>query len=190
MIGRDKEGHGGVSCTRRKKKSYCNNSLSGTSSELATFNEKKQILKKMIKDSFTESSTPGYYAGKVNGRYSDYRMSDAKTGNIKKGTTGPALQKTQKINDENMLDSFPNFTGCAQMKRYQVLNVLGMGSFATAYLALDKVNNVQVAIKCYYSIRKSYLDDAIRNEGDILSVLDHPNIVKLHKMVFYEDKSC
>lgn len=28
------------------------------------------------------------------------------------------------------------------------------------------------------------------NEGEILSLLDHPNIVKLHKIVIWEDKSC
>ena len=188
-IARETNVQGGVSCTRRKKKSFSNNSLSGASSELGTFNEKKQMLKKMIKDSFTESNTPGYYAGRINGKYNDYRMGDTKNF-TKKSTIESVHQKTQKVQDENLLDSFPNFSGCAQMKRYQVMSVLGMGSFATAYLALDKVTNVEVAIKCYYSIRKSYLDDAIRNEGDILSVLDHPNIVKLHKMVFYEDKSC
>jgi len=148
--------------TRTKKASFSNSILGSVSNDFTTYDQKKQCLKRMVKDSYT---TKGNYICKTANKnnYDDYKKDESRI--IKKSQI---IGERSKV--DNPMDQFPNFAGCAPMKRYQVVSVLGLGSFATAYLAVDKMTGEQVAIKCYYNIRKSYLDDAIKNEGEILSV--------------------
>ncbi|CAG9332074.1 unnamed protein product [Blepharisma stoltei] len=72
---------------------------------------------------------------------------------------------------------------------YKFLKQLGSGAFSIVYLAKDLDNFKQVAIK---SFKKSYLNsesriNALKNEIEILSLLDHKNVVKLHKV--YESEN-
>jgi calcium/calmodulin-dependent protein kinase I len=63
---------------------------------------------------------------------------------------------------------------------------LGQGSFAKVYRAWHRSSGQKVAIKI---IKKEELSDedkmALQNEIDILTHVDHPNIVKLFEV--YED---
>jgi len=67
---------------------------------------------------------------------------------------------------------------------YTFKKVLGTGSFAHVYLAVDVENNQEYAIK---SIQKALIQSksnfmALVNEIDILRSLNHPTITKLHKV--------
>lgn len=135
----------------------------------------------MLKDSF---HTDKKKVSLKNGKYMEYNGMNDKIRHKNQ------LSQKYSKDENNFTTTFPNFSDCPQMQRYEIISVLGMGAFATAYLAIDKIKDSYVAIKFYYNIKKSYLNDAIKNEAEILSVLNHPNIVKLHKMVVSEEKSC
>ena len=69
--------------------------------------------------------------------------------------------------------------------RYKVKQVLGEGGFAKVYLAKNLVNQKSYAVKAF---KKEKLETqtrgraAIRNEVDVLTRLNHPNIMKLHEV--------
>jgi tRNA A-37 threonylcarbamoyl transferase component Bud32 len=68
--------------------------------------------------------------------------------------------------------------------------VLGKGAFATVYEALDKSNGSSVAVKVF---DKRLLKDQskrkeVQNELDLISKLDHPNIIKLVRVAEDVDK--
>ncbi|CAG9314529.1 unnamed protein product [Blepharisma stoltei] len=72
---------------------------------------------------------------------------------------------------------------------YQIMKLLGKGSYANVYLARDLCTDKEYAIK---SIDKSLIKskntfNGMVNEIDILRTLDHPNIVKIHKV--YESET-
>jgi calcium/calmodulin-dependent protein kinase I len=71
---------------------------------------------------------------------------------------------------------------------YKIEDELGAGSFAIVKYGVHKVTGLEVAIKIIN--RKEMEEDdevALRTEVEILSSLDHPNVVKMHE-VFDEDE--
>lgn len=65
--------------------------------------------------------------------------------------------------------------------RYQVETLIGAGGMANVYRATDLTNNKQVAIKI---LREEFLENEelvrrFKNESRAISLLDHPNIVKV-----------
>ncbi|CAG9321517.1 unnamed protein product [Blepharisma stoltei] len=67
---------------------------------------------------------------------------------------------------------------------YEILKILGSGSYATVYLSRDLCTNKEFAIK---AIDKSLIKGkniyfGMINEIEILRNLDHPNIIKLHRV--------
>jgi serine/threonine protein kinase len=71
---------------------------------------------------------------------------------------------------------------------YKLDKVLGEGSFAVVRKGIKKATNEEFAIKI---IDKTNLESddqfALQSEVDILSQIDHPNIVKLHEI--YDEKT-
>jgi serine/threonine protein kinase len=58
--------------------------------------------------------------------------------------------------------------------------VLGRGRFATVWLAREKSSGSIVVLKCIMKrkVRKYRAEKALRNEIEIQSHMDHPNILK------------
>ena len=61
---------------------------------------------------------------------------------------------------------------------YEVIRVLGKGSYATVRLGIYKPKGDKVAIKSYEKAKPQVLKN-IKNEINVLRYLDHPNILKL-----------
>jgi calcium/calmodulin-dependent protein kinase I len=71
---------------------------------------------------------------------------------------------------------------------YKIEDELGAGSFAVVRSGVNKVTGEEVAIKIID--RKEMQEDdevALRTEVEILSGLDHPNVVKMHEVFDEED---
>ena len=65
-------------------------------------------------------------------------------------------------------------------QKYKVISKLGDGSYGTVYLAINVMTKQNIAMKKINKVKENEIDDMeIKNEIDILSKLDHPNIVKI-----------
>ena len=78
------------------------------------------------------------------------------------------------------------FVGKRLDGRYEIKEILGIGGMAVVYKAYDNVENRTVAIKI---LRKEYAtnEDFLRrfkNESKAISLLSHPNIVKIYDVSF------
>lgn len=74
------------------------------------------------------------------------------------------------------------------MQNYEVLEKLGSGSYGDVYKAFDRVKSAFVAIKKF---KKSYgsIDDCKwEKELQILTKLNHINVVTLKKIVYEQGK--
>jgi serine/threonine protein kinase len=101
---------------------------------------------------------------------------------------------SNKDNDENMTDKniisksrLQHFRdNCKEHEQYELLSVLGKGTYGVVYKAIDKKNNRKnVAIKCVYDCYR-YIDDAkkVLREVKFLRLLkEHPNIVTILKIL-------
>jgi serine/threonine protein kinase len=68
------------------------------------------------------------------------------------------------------------------------IKVLGSGAFGQVFKTCNKYdNNHQVAIKVLHKSKLKGHIDAIQQEVDILTKLDHPNIVKYYE-TYNDDK--
>ena len=68
---------------------------------------------------------------------------------------------------------------------YKFDHVLGEGGFATVYHGTHRITKKVYAIKSIdlYKIHADKLD-MLRNEVDVMKLLDHPNIVRLYEVLF------
>ena len=65
-------------------------------------------------------------------------------------------------------------------KKYKILSKLGDGSYGVVFLAVNIMTKQNIAMKKIKKVKENEIDDMeIKNEIDILSKLDHPNIVKI-----------
>lgn len=70
--------------------------------------------------------------------------------------------------------------------RYEIRELIGVGGMANVYKAYDVLENRVVAVKI---LREEYMDNdefmrRFRNESRAISLLDHPNIVKVYDVIF------
>ena len=70
--------------------------------------------------------------------------------------------------------------------RYELLRLIGSGGMANVFEAKDLVEDRQVAVKI---LKEEYLTNdefvrRFRNESKVISVLSHPNIVKVYDVNF------
>lgn len=73
------------------------------------------------------------------------------------------------------------------MTRYHFEKLIASGAFGRVYLAKDKETKVDYAVK---QIMLNNIRDrkAFENEINILSMLDHPNVIKLYEIWLLHDK--
>jgi serine/threonine protein kinase len=85
------------------------------------------------------------------------------------------------IQSNNMIDASNNKN--IKIGTYELLGTIGHGNFSICKLALNKLSNNKVAIKC---IEKKSLDEShlkrIYKEIDIMKSLDHKHIIKLYQV--------
>ena len=98
------------------------------------------------------------------------------------------LSSTQKVYNIKWFASDNEFKG--KETDLTIGTILGKGSFATVYEALDRTVNRTVAVKIF---DKRMLKDKskrkeVQDELNIVSKLDHPNIIKLLRVVEDVDK--
>ena len=72
--------------------------------------------------------------------------------------------------------------------RYEIVELIGVGGMAEVYKGIDVYDNKTVAIKI---LKKEYAENEeflrrFRNESKAISVLSHPNIVKIYDIGFSE----
>lgn len=70
--------------------------------------------------------------------------------------------------------------------RYEIRELIGVGGMANVYKAYDVVEARTVAVKI---LREEYMNNdefmrRFRNESRAISLLDHPNIVKVYDVIF------
>ena len=76
--------------------------------------------------------------------------------------------------------------------RYEILEIIGSGGMANVYRAHDRLENIDVAVKI---LREEFLgnEDFVRrfkNESKAISLLSHPNIVKVYDVNFSDTVQC
>ena len=76
--------------------------------------------------------------------------------------------------------------------RYEILEMIGSGGMANVYRAHDRLENTDVAVKI---LREEFLgnEDFVRrfkNESKAISLLSHPNIVKVYDVNFSDSVQC
>ena len=79
-----------------------------------------------------------------------------------------------------------NFIGKRLDGRYELEEILGVGGMAVVYKAYDTVSNRTVAVKILkeeFSSNEGFLH-RFQNESKAISVLSHPNIVKVYDVSF------
>ena len=69
---------------------------------------------------------------------------------------------------------------------YKFLKVIGYGQFGTVRKAIKTTSNKQYAIKSISKAKAERKFNILKRELEILSIIDHPNIIKLHEI--YEDE--
>ena len=78
------------------------------------------------------------------------------------------------------------FVGKRLDGRYEIREILGIGGMAVVYKAYDNVENRTVAIKILrkeYATNEEFLN-RFKNESKAISLLSHPNIVKIYDVSF------
>ena len=81
------------------------------------------------------------------------------------------------------MENFDSFIGQSFGNRYNVINVIGTGEYSVVFGAYDTVDDKTVALKI---LRPEYnnnpeVSERFATEVNILSLLSHPNIVKLYE---------
>ncbi|EAX98395.1 CAMK family protein kinase [Trichomonas vaginalis G3] len=77
----------------------------------------------------------------------------------------------------------------SQIGKYHVLRTLGRGGFAVVVLAVDTKTKKQYAIKIVdrqCMVKKNRLQ-YLENELRLSARLDHPNVIKVHEVIYEED---
>lgn len=71
---------------------------------------------------------------------------------------------------------------------YDVIGWLGAGATGSVWRGCDRVSGEAVAIKRLYGAVSLAGRDRLRRQAAVLQVLDHPHVVRLHRLVLREDE--
>ncbi len=85
-----------------------------------------------------------------------------------------------------------NFLGKRLDGRYEILELIGVGGMANVYKAYDRLEDSIVAVKI---LREEFLTNEefvrrFKNESKAISMLSHPNIVKVYDVNFSDNIQC
>ncbi len=98
------------------------------------------------------------------------------------------VPKTENYNFNSLQVIDKNSKTSDYKKRYQFISTVGDGAFGLVRLFKDRESGLKYAIK---TIKKDYINkymiESLLREIEILSSLDHPNIVKYFEI--YEDSN-
>lgn len=107
-----------------------------------------------------------------------------------KTSTGDCIKVNLiKVSNKHLTVSSGDFIKATSNKlqsKYQILKFLGQGSFAKVYLCLNLLSGQGVALKVAKKSKLSaeMCDETLKlKEAEILSALDHPNIIKCLEVV-------
>jgi len=102
------------------------------------------------------------------------------------GFKRPCLNLSLKIEKKSLSQSFKNAYKLSN--DYEIMKILGSGSYAVVKLAIDKKTNEKVVIK----ISRKSSREKLRNEYEILKNLTHDHIIKPIKLIENDirDESC
>eukprot|EP00055_Hartaetosiga_balthica_P013977 m.74297 g.74297 ORF g.74297 m.74297 type:complete len:914 (-) comp8449_c0_seq1:306-3047(-) len=80
----------------------------------------------------------------------------------------------------------------AILTNYKLQRTLGEGAFAKVKQAIHKLSGMTVAVKVVYKkcITADYVRENLQREGDLLRLVDHPNVVKLLEIIETDDIYC
>lgn len=112
------------------------------------------------------------YKKEVNNRLSAKETSMSVKNNLESRETAEnKSQETQKTN--------------RRLLNYEVGQRLGKGSYATVHEAIDVNTNTRVAIKTYEKAKMNNKTrkTIIEREIQVLNIIDHPKMIKLHKVI-------
>uniref|UniRef100_A0A7S1GW29 cGMP-dependent protein kinase n=2 Tax=Hemiselmis andersenii TaxID=464988 RepID=A0A7S1GW29_HEMAN len=103
------------------------------------------------------------------------------------GTKGVAPATTSRFVKEHVKKS--DMVHYKMTDFYKLQQVLGEGGFATVYQGTHRITKKVFAVKSIdlYKIHADKLD-MLRNEVEVMKLLDHPNIVRLYETYEEEDK--
>lgn len=77
-----------------------------------------------------------------------------------------------------------NFTGWETGDRYELLKIVGTGSYGSVAEAIDKNTGNKVAIKRLTGIFDDSIDSKrILREIHLLRILDHPNLISINEII-------
>ena len=74
----------------------------------------------------------------------------------------------------------PRLAPLTRVGRYEVVQALGVGSYATVFAAYDTELDRHVALKVFLA---PYARMEVESEARALARVDHPNVIKLHEIV-------
>lgn len=95
------------------------------------------------------------------------------------------MGKEKGRDDSDLLD--PHLTAITQ--EYEMLEVIGNGHFAKVRKGRHRLTGQLVAVKIITKPAPAKMK-MLKAEVDIMTKLDHPNVVRLHKVVDTETKLC
>eukprot|EP00056_Hartaetosiga_gracilis_P006417 m.96511 g.96511 ORF g.96511 m.96511 type:complete len:983 (+) comp12468_c0_seq3:152-3100(+) len=78
------------------------------------------------------------------------------------------------------------------LPHYKLQRTLGEGAFAKVKQAVHKESGLNVAVKVVYKkcITADYVRDNLQREGNLLRLIDHPNVIKLIEIFENDDVYC
>lgn len=96
--------------------------------------------------------------------------------------SGPAIPPPSRLQTERVADSLSTLRSSNRLNQYQLVRVLGEGSFGKVKLAIHKASGQEVALKIISRRKLISRDMAGRVEREIqyLQLLRHPHIIKLY----------
>ena len=91
--------------------------------------------------------------------------------------------------DENIMDAFSKYIGLTFDNRYKIVKIIGVGGMAVVFEATDLIQKRKVAVKMLRDEFSKDIQSVKRfiNESKAVSMLSHPNIVKIYDVSVKED---
>ena len=97
---------------------------------------------------------------------------------MKFGDTSLKDEVSLKLSNKTLIDE----TEGISLKKYKVISKIGNGSYGTVFLVNNIQLNTMAALK-KIDRRIYFLYDSVQTEIDIIKLLEHPNIIRIHECI-------
>lgn len=92
------------------------------------------------------------------------------------------------VKNEEIVKSFLEKYSCFSLSNYYIKKKkIGLGSYATVFHGIEKDIGIEVAIKRIHVTDIHKISPTITKEIDIMKQLKHPNIIKMHEVIYESD---